>query len=129
MANVAIQDPAPDSAEADLGTLLGLYHGYDQARVVLARLACDLGSEAASDHETAGRIWSRVQREGLAADLFHPPLTGATPGVTRGAHAAALAAFATVSEKAEQLLRTIHSQWPELRESVGGPLPEPREWD
>lgn len=112
-------------ADIDQGTLLGLYHGYDQARLALARLVTQFGAEAASDEETRRRIWSRIAHEGFATDLFHPPAPSATTGLNRGAHSAALSAFAAMSEKAEELLRTIRTRWPELCEDAGGPLPSP----
>ena len=111
--------------DSDLGTLLGLYHGYDQARIALARLVAEFGSEAADDARTRRRIWSRVQRQGIAPELFEPPGSGSTPGVNQAAHTATLSAFALVCDKAEELLRAIHARWPELCEHAGGPLPMP----
>lgn len=114
-------------AEADQGTLLGLYHGYDQARLALARLVCEYGTEAPSDAATQRQIWSRVRREGHAPDLFHPvsQIAGTAEGINRGAHSATLAAFATMSEKAEEILRALRERWPDLRDDAGGPLPSP----
>ena len=114
--------PARDAEQA---TLLGLYHGYDQARLALARVVCQLGSETSTDAATRRQIWSRVHRSGICPDLFQSPHTPDLPGVRDGAHSAALAAFATVSEKAEELLTELRERWPELREDAGGPLPAP----
>jgi hypothetical protein len=119
-------------AEIDQGTLLGLYHGYDQARLELAKLVTRFGTGASSDDDTRRRIWSRAKREGLSLDLFEAPthVTLEAPGgLNRGAHSAALTAFATISEKAEELLRTLQARWPELCEDAGGPLPTPNTWD
>lgn len=119
--------------EVDQGTLLGLYHGYDQARLELAKLVTRFGTGAPSDDETRRRIWARAEREGLCLDLFDPPSDAAmsTPeGLNRGAHSAALTAFATISDKAEELLRTLQARWPELCQDAGGPLPTPSSaWD
>ena len=46
------QSPRASYAEADQGTLLGLYHGYDQARIALAKLVARYGTEARSDEDT-----------------------------------------------------------------------------
>ena len=127
MANGAVYPlPTPKRRDdGELGTLLGLYHGYDQARIALARLVCQFGAQSADDDRTRRRIWSRVQRQGIASDLFESPHPAAIPGVSRGAHAATLSAFAMVSEQAEKVLRRIHARWPELCEDAGGPLPCP----
>lgn len=123
--------PAPHDREAvdpepcDKATLLGLYHGYDQARIALARVVAELGSQAAADEATRRRIWSRADRQGISAELFHTPSAAELSGVGASAHSAALAAFATVSEKAEALLRRLRSRWPELCDDAGGPLPAP----
>jgi len=115
-------------AEADQGTLLGLYHGYDQARLALARLVARFGTQA--DALTQERIWSRTHRLGVAPDLFDPPVELPVAGINRGAHSAVLAAFAAMSAQAEELLRAIRARWPELCEDAGGPLPLPSpEWD
>ncbi len=115
--------------DAELGTLLGLYHGYDQARLGLARLVGQFGAQSANDDQMRRRIWSRIHRQGIASDLFDAPQPGPIAGVARGAHAAALSAFATVSEQAETVLRRIHARWPELCEDAGGPLPCPTPGD
>jgi hypothetical protein len=117
-------EPGFDPEQA---TLLGLYHGYDQARVALARLVSRFGTEAHRDEETARRIWARAERAGVGREIFDPPthLPASCDGLNRGAHAAALTAFAAISEKAEELLRTLRARWPELCEDVGGPLPVP----
>jgi hypothetical protein len=117
--------------EADQSTLLGLYHGYDQARLTLAKLVGRFGSGALSDESTQAHIWARARRAGVSAELFDPPtaLRSAT-GLNRGAHSAALTAFATMSEQAEEILRTLRARWPELCEDSGGPLPAPSPgWD
>jgi hypothetical protein len=124
-ANAGTRASAPLDLESDLGTLLGLYHGYDQARIALARLVSEFGGENASDAHTCQRIWSRAERQGVALDLFDPPATREASGITAAAHAATLSAFAVVCEKAEELLRTIQARWPELCEDAGGPLPAP----
>jgi hypothetical protein len=123
----------PDSAhsvssDSDRATLLGLYHGYDQARLALARLVTRFGTGATRDEDTARRIWARAERAGLRPEIFDPPSdhTAACDGLNRGAHAAALSAFAAISEKAEELLRTLRVRWPELCEDLGGPLPVPQ---
>lgn len=122
--------PRSSYVDADLETLLGLYHGYDQARLALARLVTQFGSEEASEAETRRQIWARSQRRGHCSDLFDPPIdlpagSHSTQGVIRGAHSAALTAFATMSDKAEELLRALRYRWPELCEDSGGPLPAP----
>ncbi len=118
-------------AEADQSTLLGLYHGYDQARIALAKLVARFGTGAPSDENTRNDIWARARRAGISPELFDPPtpLPNAA-GLNQGAHSAALTAFATMSEQAEELLRTLRERWPELREDAGGPLPAPSPgWD
>jgi hypothetical protein len=118
-------------ALADQSTLLGLYHGYDQSRLVLAKLVARFGTAAGSDESTRDDIWSRSRRTGVAPELFDPPtpLPNAV-GLNQGAHSAALTAFATMSEQAEELLRTLRNRWPELCEDAGGPLPAPAPpWD
>ncbi len=113
-------------AEADQATLLGLYHGYDQSRLALAKLVVSFGAGARGDEETRRRIWQRSRRQGIATDLFVPPSEHRFPeGLNRAAHAAALTAFATLSEKAEEVLRILRARWPELCEDAGGPLPIP----
>jgi hypothetical protein len=118
-------------AEADQGTLLGLYHGYDEARLALAKLVSRFGTRATREESTQQRIWSRTHRQGLAREIFDPPVKlPAADGINRGAHSAALAAFATMSEQAEELLRALRARWPELSEDAGGPLPAPsQDWD
>ncbi len=113
-------------AEADQSTLLGLYHGYDQARIALAKLVARFGTGAESDEHTRDDIWARTRRAGISPEIFDPPtpLPNAV-GLNRGAHSAALTAFATMSEQAEELLRTLRARWPELCEDSGGPLPAP----
>lgn len=113
------------SDPGERATLLGLYHGYDQARVALARVVAELGSQAAADEATRRRIWSRAQRQGISPELFHAPPPASLNGVGASAHSAALAAFAVVSEKADSLLRRIRERWPELCDDAGGPLPAP----
>ena len=114
-------------AEADQAMLLGLYHGYDQARLALAKLVVGFGAGARGDEDTRRRIWLRAQRQGIATDLFVAPVSDPRlpDGLNRGAHAAALTAFATLSEKAEEMLRILRARWPELCEDAGGPLPVP----
>ena len=118
-------------AEADQSTLLGLYHGYDQARIALAKLVAHFGTGAVSDENTRDDIWARTQRAGICPEIFDPP----TPlpravGLNRGAHSATLSAFALLSEQAEELLRALRARWPELCEDAGGPLPAPPPgWD
>jgi hypothetical protein len=126
-AQVSTLSPRTTYAEADQGTLLGLYHGYDQARISLAKLVNRFGTDASSDAETRRRIWARAERQGLRAEIFDPPcpLDGTAEGINQAAHTAALSAFATMSEKAEELLRTLRTRWPELGEDAGGPLPAP----
>jgi hypothetical protein len=118
-------------SEEDQATLLGLYHGYDQARIALAKLVARYGEEAPSDEETRQRIWGRSQRQGIAQDLFDPPcVLPSTDGLNRGAHSAALSAFATISHQAEELLEALRDRWPDLAEDAGGPLPAPsHSWD
>jgi len=119
-------------ADSDKATLLGLYHGYDQARLALARVVSRYGAEAPSNEETRRRIFGRARRAGFAEDLFSPeaPPVGSLQGINEGAHSAALTAFAAVSDQAEGLLRELRSRWPELCEDAGGPLPAPPPgWD
>jgi hypothetical protein len=118
-------------AEEDQAILLGLYHGYDQARIALAKVVARYGAEAPSNEETRRRIWSRARREGRNADLFDPPSEIAhTDGLSEGAHSAALSAFATISHQADELLETLRERWPHLAEDAGGPLPAPTpSWD
>ena len=119
-------------ADADQGTLLGLYHGYDQARLALAKLVCEYGTHAPSDAVTQRQIWSRARRDGRAPDLFQPlsQISGTAEGINRGAHSATLSAFATMSEKAEEILRELRERWPDLCDDAGGPLPSPApDWD
>jgi hypothetical protein len=121
-------------AEADQGMLLGLYHGYDQARLALAKLVARYGTEAQSEDETRRHLWARSRRSGFHCEIFDPPGDSAiyADGINRGAHSAALSAFAAMSEQAEELLRHLRERWPHLREDAGGPLPAPfvpTEWD
>lgn len=119
-------------SEADQATLLGLFHGYDQARLSLAKLVSRFGTDAPTNEETQRRIFSRTRRLGIAADLFMPPsqLDGNIEGLNQGAHSATLSAFAAVSEQAEELLRALRKRWPDLCEDAGGPLPVPSsDWD
>ena len=117
--------PDPDANPKDeQATLLGLYYGYDRARVALARVVSELGAETTTDDLTSRRIWSRVQRAGVCPELFEPAPTSPA-GVRDGAHSAALTAFAAISEKAEETLGVLRERWPELREDAGGPLPAP----
>ncbi len=117
--------------EADQSTLLGLYHGYDQARIALAKLVARFGTGAVSDENTRDDIWARARRAGICSEIFDPPMPlPKAVGLNRGAHSAALTAFATMSEQAEELLRTLRARWPELCEDAGGPLPAPPSgWD
>jgi hypothetical protein len=126
-AEISKLPPRTSYAEADQGTLLGLYHGYDQARLALAKLVNRFGTEAPSDADTRRRIWARAERQGLRPEIFDPPcpLASGTGGINQAAHSAALSAFATMSDKAEELLRTLRTRWPELGEDAGGPLPAP----
>lgn len=115
-------------AEADQGTLLGLYHGYDQARLALARLVARFGTQA--DDLSQERLWSRAHRSGHSPEIFDPPVELPLSGINRGAHSAVLAAFAAMSAQAEELLRALRDRWPELCEDAGGPLPVPSpEWE
>ena len=114
-----------DGIDGDRDMLLGLYHGYDQARILLASLVTRYGSGNASEEVTRRELWSRHRRAGLSPDLFgenresHADLED----ISRGAHSAALTAFATISDKAEELRKVLTSRWPSLREEAGGPLP------
>jgi len=114
-------------AEVDQATLLGLFHGYDQARIALARVVTRYGVEAPSSEETKRKIWDSARRAGFTDGLFHPPseLEGSLEGINEGAHSAALSAFATVSHQAEEILRELRVRWPDLRDDAGGPLPAP----
>jgi hypothetical protein len=118
-------------SEEDQATLLGLYHGYDQARIALAKLVTHYGADAPSDEETRKRIWNRAKLQGIAPDLFDPPCRlPSSEGLNRGAHSAALSAFATISHQAEELLQALRARWPDLGEDAGGPLPAPGpRWD
>ena len=117
--------------EVDQGTLLGLYHGYDQARIALAKLVARFGADAPSDGETERRIWARAERQGVSRDLFEPPCElPSNEGLNLGAHSAALSAFAAISQQADELLAALSERWPQLREDAGGPLPAPSPcWD
>lgn len=114
-----------DHSDSDREMLLGLYHGYDQARILLARLVARYGSGSVSGETTHRELWGRCHRAGFSPDLFGERLESSADltGIIRGAHSAALSAFATISDKAEELRREITSRWPSLREDAGGPLP------
>jgi len=111
----------------DSGTLLGLYHGYDQARRVLERLArhyryraCEEGRVAQELSLCAGEDASghRPIFEQVAADV------AALEGLNRGAQTAVLSAFALVSDKAEELRQELMTRCPELRD-IGEELASP----
>jgi hypothetical protein len=116
---------ATDYTDADRDILLGLYHGYDQARIVLASLVARYGSGEASGEATRRELWGRCHRAGFSPELFgnDRQSPAGLEAISRGAHSAALTAFATISDKAEELRRTLTSRWPSLREEAGGPLP------
>ena len=118
-------------ADCDRETLLGLYHGYDQARLALAKLVARYGSGDWCGERTQLELWARCRRAGLSPELFcdSREAPAKLEDISRGAHSAALAAFAAVSDKAEELLRDLTSRWPALREDAGGPLPSrPSAW-
>ena len=106
------------SGSRDPETLLGLYRGYDAARVALGRVAGQLGRRRACDDATLDAL---VGRGGGA--VASPSAERTRQSVQRSAQAAALAAFSLVCEQAEDLRRTLVRRWPELREDAGGPLP------
>ena len=116
----------------DRATLLGLYHGYDQARVLLATLVARYGADP-RHADTNQALWRHSRRRGFSQDIHHPPceIHGEMDAVNRAAHSAALTAFAAISDQAESLLRVLRERWPELREDAGGPLPSPpaSSWD
>ena len=89
-----LHTPPDDDERAERETLLGLYHGYDQARLELARLVSRFGSCAQG-------------RQAL--------------GIRRGAHAAALSSFIAISDKAEALRSQLGERWPELDDAVEAP--------
>ncbi len=118
-------------ADCDRETLLGLYHGYDQARIALARLVTRYGSGAWCGHMTRRELWARCHRAGFAPELFDHSCESPAKveDISRGAHSATLTAFATISDKAEELLEVLISRWPCLCEEAGGPLPSrPSAW-
>lgn len=118
-------------ANCDRETLLGLYHGYDQARIALARLVTRYGSGAWCGHMTRRELWARCHRAGFAPELFDHSCESPAKleDISRGAHSATLTAFATISDKAEELLEVLISRWPCLCEEAGGPLPSrPSAW-
>ena len=117
----------PNPAELDRATLLGLYHGYDEARRALAALVARFGRAADTDR----RLWQTTRREFHYDDLYGQDSSelvtrGEAEEVSRGAHLAALSAFATISDQAEQLLSTLSERHPELLDFEGGPLPTRR---
>lgn len=118
-------------ADADRRTLLGLYHGYDQARLALAKLVARFGTGALDDENTRDDIGSRSERAGTPTEIFDPPTAlPSAADLNRGAHSAALTAFLTMSEQAEELLRVLRARCPELCDDAGGPLPSPPTgWD
>jgi hypothetical protein len=115
----------PDGTDGDRDLLLGLYHGYDQARLLLAGLVARYGSGDTSGRATQRELWNRRHRAGFSPDLFGESheSPAAPEDLSRGAHSAALTAFAAISDKAEELRKTLTSRWPSLREEAGGPLP------
>jgi len=137
--------PPPDRGDArdeELGRLLGLYHGYDAARLELARLVARFGSERPDPGLQLRRGREQAARAGFAgpppdarglpradfAELDSAELDFAKGDFVEGdfsdgAHAAVLAAFAIVSDKAEAVLAELCERWPELRAELGGPLP------
>ena len=117
--------------DADPSTLLGLYHGYDQARLALAKLGARFGTEALGDENTRDNIGSGSERAGIPTEIFDPPTAlPSAADLNRGAHSAALTAFLTMSEQAEELLRVLRARCPELCDAAGGPLPSPPTgWD
>jgi hypothetical protein len=106
------------SGHRDPETLLGLYRGYDAARVALARLAGQMGRHPACDDTTLDAVVG-LSGGGVAS----PSAERVRQGVQQGAQAAAFAAFSLVCEQAEALRRSLVARWPELREDLGGPLP------
>ena len=94
------------SGSRDPETLLGLYRGYDAARVALARLAAQLERRPACDDATLDALVGR--KGGAAASVSAERVR---QGVQRGTQAAALAAFSLVCEQAEELRRTLVRRW------------------
>ncbi|MFP6606062.1 MAG: hypothetical protein VCC19_05760 [Myxococcota bacterium] len=117
--------------DADPSTLLGLYHGYDQARLALAKLVTRFRTEALGDENTRDNIGSGSERAGIPTEIFDPATAlPSAADLNRGAHSAALTAFLTMSEQAEELLRVLRARCPELCDDAGGPLPSPPTgWD
>lgn len=123
--------------DEDKATLLGLYHGYDQSRIALGKLVARYGTEAASPRALQRELFGRARREGFTQELHEPRcavLAHDGEEIHRGAHSATLTAFATLSDKAEELLRLLRERWPDLCQDAGGPLPAPTpgwepEWD
>ena len=101
--------PPPDVQETpeSAATKLGLYLGYDRARVALGRLASELSRSS---------FEATSLRSGVATVASRDELQ-------RGASAAAFAAFTLVCEQAEDLRRELCERWPELRADLGGPVP------